>query len=458
MTVSETAQAVLLLTAHFTKTDSSAVKPLAPKEYGRFAEWLHQRSLTPAHLLRGNPSDLLGEWRDNAVSIDRVNALLDRGPALALSIEKWLRSGLWVMTRSDPDYPRRLKQRLGGDSPAALFGCGNRALLNGGGLAVVGSRNVKDADLEYSSQLGALASSAGVSIVSGGARGVDETAMLGALAAEGTAVGVLADSLLRTCSGAKYRKYLMADNLVLVSPFNPEAGFNAGNAMQRNKYVYCLAEAALAVHSGTKGGTWSGAHEVLRKRWVPLWVKPTDDPDAGNSALIAAGALEAPATIEGVQVAAFFTANEGQLKREQEVTESGLIAEQPGVPVEPSVAGDAGSQVRVQGEPEQVVSARGSATEPHAGTRSDVLPTSEFSKDWSKVTLYEVFVVKAKELCGDEPRTTDELTEALALNKPQLNAWLRQAVENGDLRKLGKPVRYEVPGSKQGALALEGPE
>ncbi len=451
MTVSETTQAVLLLTAHFNKTDSSAAKPLAPKEYGRFAEWLHQRSLTPANLLRGNPNDLLIEWHDKTVSTERLKALLERGPALAISMEKWLRSGLWVMTRSDPDYPRRLKQRLGSDSPAALFGCGNRLLLNSGGLAVVGSRHVKDADLAYSSQLGVLASGAGVSIVSGGARGVDETAMLGALGAEGTAVGVLADSLLRACSAAKYRNDLMANNLVLVSPFNPEAGFNAGNAMQRNKYIYCLADAALAVHSGTKGGTWSGAHEVLKKGWVPLWVKPTDDPEAGNAALIAAGALEAPATVEDVNVAAFFMANEEQPKADRDLLEQEVSVEQPEVPVKSVAEADAGSRAQVQSEPEQVVNDRGPASEPNAATRRGVPQTIGLSE----VSFYDLFVVKAQELCEKEPRTADDLVDALALNKTQLNAWLKQAVDKGELRKRAKPVRYELPSSKQGSLALD---
>jgi predicted Rossmann fold nucleotide-binding protein DprA/Smf involved in DNA uptake len=159
-------------------------------------------------------------------------------------------------------------------------------LLNGGGLAVIGSRNVNDEDLAYSRNLGALAAGEGYSIVSGGARGVDEASMLGALEAEGTVIGVLADSLLRACTSAKYRKYLLANNLVLISTFYPEAGFNAGNAMQRNKYIYCLSDAAIAVQSGTKGGTWSGAMENLKKQWVPLWVKRTADTLAGNSAIV----------------------------------------------------------------------------------------------------------------------------------------------------------------------------
>jgi hypothetical protein len=61
----------------------------------------------------------------------------------------------------------------------------------------------------------------------------------------------------------------------------------------------------------------------------------------------------------------------------------------------------------------------------------------------------------AEEPCGKEPRTTDELVEALALNKTQLNAWLKQAVETGELKKRSNPVRYEVDSVKQGAFALE---
>jgi predicted Rossmann fold nucleotide-binding protein DprA/Smf involved in DNA uptake len=168
-------------------------------------------------------AELLNGWSDDLVTRERIEILMDRGSALALAMEKWLRAGLWVMTRSDPDYPARFKQRLRTDSPAVLFGCGNRALLNSGGLAVIGSRNAIEDDLSYSRSLGTLAAGKGYSIVSGGARGVDESSMLGALEAEGTAIGVLADSLLRACSSAKYRRYLIANNLTLISPFYPEA-------------------------------------------------------------------------------------------------------------------------------------------------------------------------------------------------------------------------------------------
>ena len=290
MTISAKSQAILLLTAHFSKPQQGDPKPLGPVEWGRFAAWLNSRVLSPEDLLKGQLSDTLEGWADSKISVERIDKLLDRGTALALAMEKWSRSGLWVVTRADGDqYPKILKQRLQAAAPPVWFGCGEKVLLGRGGLAVVGSRNASAGDLEYAKHLGALAAAAGYSVVSGGARGIDETAMLGALEAGGTAIGVMADSLLRSCSSAKYRRSLKEGNLVLVSPFYPDAGFNAGNAMARNKYIYCLANAGVAVHSATSGGTWSGATENLKKAWVPLWVKRTSDLDAGNEKLVEMG-------------------------------------------------------------------------------------------------------------------------------------------------------------------------
>lgn len=451
MTISVETQAILLLTVHFRKGESGAARPLTPKEYGRFAGWLRQQSLTPERLLSGDLADLLMSWHDKAVSVERIRDLLDRGSALALSMEKWGRSGLWVMTRSDPDYPRRLKQRLRGDSPAVLFGCGNRAHLNGRGLAVVGSRDVKEADLSYSGRIGALAATAGVSVVSGGARGVDEAAMLGALGAEGTAVGVLADSLLRACSSAKYRRYLLDNSLVLVSPFNPEAGFSAGNAMQRNKYIYCLSDGALAVHSGKKGGTWNGAREDLRKGWVPLWVKATDDPEAGNTALIAAGASEAPSDIAEVDISAFLDERPGTRRPDQRLFESRRTStgERPSPEALDTdvVPAPAARRERGQQRTEEISLRNNVSGQAHQG--SPPQPSA-----LAKVSFYELFIEKAKELCAHRPLTPDDLADAMAVNKAQLNAWLKRAVERGELKKRVKPVRYELGSVEQGRLPL----
>ena len=45
-----------------------------------------------------------------------------------------------------------------------------------------------------------------------------------------------------------------------------------------------------------------------------------------------------------------------------------------------------------------------------------------------------------------------ELAEFLAVNKARLNAWLKQAVADGKMQKLSKPLRYEW--GKQESLIL----
>ena len=159
--LSPTAQATLLLTSYFSKASSESAKPLTNAEWGRFALWLKEKSTTPADLLVTNPKALLQGWHDVRISAERIIELLNRGHSLALAMEKWQRAGLWVVTRSDPEYPRRLKQRLKTDSPPVLFGCGNKALLNAGGLAVIGSRNANEADLAFTDQVGAKAAAEG---------------------------------------------------------------------------------------------------------------------------------------------------------------------------------------------------------------------------------------------------------------------------------------------------------
>ena len=412
MSVSHNTQAILLLTAHFSKAKNEAVKPLTMKEWGRFTWWLKERSLTPEDLMTGRLDELLNGWSDKTITMERLEGLMHRGSALALALEKWLRAGLWVMTRSDPDYPTRFKQRLGIGSPAVVFGCGNRALLNGGGLAVIGSRNATEEDLAYSRDLGALAAGTGYSVVSGGARGVDEASMLGAVKVEGTVIGVLADSLMRTCSSVKYRKYLMANNLVLISTFYPEAGFNVGHAMQRNKYIYCLSDAALVVHSGEKGGTWSGAMENLKKQWVPLWVKRTNEKRTGNATIVRAGATWVPENIGNVDLKALFTTD------------------------------------RKEKSPQQM-------TLPKSDQFVQVVKEGvETSSSVEDIEFYDLFLLKAQVLCKDVPKTPDELAEALQIHKTQLDIWLKQAIADQKLKKLFKPVRYQWVTTQQGALSV----
>jgi len=297
------AKAILLLTSHFSKTSYGNEKPLTISEWRRFESWLKQNEASPAELLKPNLETLLEKWRDNKVSCERITHLLSRSHSLALAVEKWHRANLWWITQSDRLYPPLITKRLHCKSPPVLFGCGNQELLDVGGLAVVGSRNADKNDLGYAEQIGVKAATEGIAIVSGGARGVDEASMLGAMKSGGSVIGVLADNLLKTATSSKWRTGLMENRVALVSPFYPEAGFNIGHAMQRNQYIYCLSNSAMVVHCGNKGGTLTGARENLKRNWVPLWVKPTNDRNTANEELVNKGGCWVKAKIDDLKVA-----------------------------------------------------------------------------------------------------------------------------------------------------------
>jgi len=107
---------------------------------------------------------------------------------------------------------------------------------------------------------------------------------------------VLADSLLKTAMNREHRDRILDGQLTLVSPYDPNAGFNVGNAMQRNKLIYALSSAALVVNTDiNKGGTWAGAVEQLDKlKLTPVYVRSTGAPSAGLDALRKKGALPWP--------------------------------------------------------------------------------------------------------------------------------------------------------------------
>jgi predicted Rossmann fold nucleotide-binding protein DprA/Smf involved in DNA uptake len=268
---------------------------LSPSEYKKLARRLRELNAQPADLLSPSADQLVNDC-DALIDKVRLERLLARGFLLGQAVERWQTRAIWVVSRADPAYPQRLKARLREDSPAVIYGCGDKQILATGGLAVVGSRNVDDALIEYTQEVGRLAASAGRTLVSGGARGIDQAAMRGALEAGGRVTGVLADSLEKVAMKREHRNLLLEDRLVLISPYDPSAGFNVGHAMQRNKLIYALADAALVVSADLgKGGTWAGATEQLEKlHLVPVFVRTTDEASAGLDALAKKGALPWP--------------------------------------------------------------------------------------------------------------------------------------------------------------------
>lgn len=432
-TLSPDTEAILLLCGRF-GSERGEHSPLTQKEYEALTRWLLERKLRPADLLNAEAS-LLVELVLAKLDQAKVGALLRRGTALALALEKWRRSGLWVLSRSDPAYPKRLKKKLGQSAPPLLYGAGDQDLLDFGGVAIVGSRDVTETGLKFTYDLAQASVRAGMGIISGGAKGVDAAAMQAGGEAGGTVIGMLAADLLRASVNRQNRQAIQTGRLVLVSPFNPEAGFNAGNAMARNRYIYALADYAVVVDSAEgEGGTWAGAIEDLRHEWTPLFVRDTVE-KPGNRALIAKGARSFSYSFEDREsLATFF--------------ESGTPVSEPALLNLDSK--DAAPEVQEQAVIEALQVPETPDLVEEVAAPAEVLITVSEPIGATSLDMFQAFLERVALILETGAKTDEELRVALGLERSQIKVWLADAVSQGRVAKLKKPVSYAM--SKQKSL------
>lgn len=419
--LSPNTKAILLLTAPLiTGRGKKSGDLLSPGEYKKLARHLIELGAKPADLLTPAADQLLGDCH-RVIDKARLERLLARGFLLSQAIERWHARAIWVVSRADGTYPQRLKTRLREDSPAVLYGCGDRKILDGGGLAVVGSRNVDDALLEYTREIGRLVASAGRTLVSGGARGIDQAAMRGALEEGGKVTGVLADSLERAAMQREHRNLLLEEQLVLISPYDPSAGFNVGHAMQRNKLVYALADAALVVSADVnKGGTWSGAVEQLEKlHLVPVFVRRAEGGSPGLDGLAKKGALPWPEPVDADGLDAVFA------------TPAPERAPSPGQAQLSFVSSQEGAEEVRDAEmpaPESAAIVLPSAGQPELSAADQLFAT---------VRSLVLRLVR-------EPMKAAEVARGLGVTAPQAQKWLKRLVQERLLEKSKKDARYSI--------------
>lgn len=462
-TLSPNTRAILLLTAPLIAgRGTSSSELLSPGEYKRLARHLREIQRQPADLVSPDAADLLRACQP-VIDEVRLQRLLGRGFLLSQVIERWQARAIWVVSRADAEYPRRLKARLREDAPAVIYGCGDVSLLESGGLAVVGSRHVDDSLIDYTMAVGRLAARAGRTLVSGGARGIDQAAMRGALEAGGKVSGVLADSLEKTTMNREHRNLLLDGQLVLISPYDPSAGFNVGNAMQRNKLIYALADASLVVSSDlNKGGTWAGAIEQLDKfKFVPVYVRSMGESSSGLDALRTKGAIPWPNPQDADAFEGVFDV----------ATPTPVPSPQSGLALFP---GDGPSEVAptlpaVPDKPPAVEAPAESVLPPVSAPSEDPIdpvpdvalsvartPEAKFeaanpvatTASTPADTLFAL-VREVLQLLLKAPMKDAEVAAALDVSNVQAKAWLQRLVDEGVIEKQKKPAGYIV---KQSSL------
>jgi DNA processing protein len=143
---------------------------------------------------------------------------------LAGELKRIEQSGTRIVIQSDENYPPLLKEIY--DPPFLLYVRGELTTRDRNAVAMVGSRMTTHYGIEVARKIGYQLASTGVTVVSGGARGIDTAAHQGALSGKGRTIAVLGTgiNLVFPAENGELFERIAANGAVITQfPFNRNA-------------------------------------------------------------------------------------------------------------------------------------------------------------------------------------------------------------------------------------------
>lgn len=387
-------------------------KPYTLAQWNKLADKILNSSLQkPSSLLGCDNEVLKKELLLSGEELERLKVLLDRGGNLAIEIEQLESKGIYITTRAEANYPQRLKFILKKLSPPIIFYSGNLSITNRDGIGIVGSRDIDNDGILFTKKIAKNFSKEGYTVISGGAKGVDSISENTALDEKGYVISIVSNGLSNKIKEKDVRNFILEDKLLVLSTVNPNARFSVYSAMDRNKYIYALSQYVVAVSSKENGGgTWTGAVENLKKGWVPLFVRSGKDVPSGNKKLLELGGK--PINIDNID--------------DTNISMRDFLTDSIG-----------GNYIRKDYEQINMYNIHTEMED----SISKVMEQKE--KQEESVDLYEIVLPYIKKILS-EPKNQNELCDLLNINKSQLSIWINRALEEKQIFKLQKPVRYVI--------------
>lgn len=210
---------------------------------------------------------------------------------LAAELKRIEEFGAHVVTRESPQYPRELREIY--NPPILLYVWGTLTQRDHRAVSVVGSRKTSHYGTECAKKLSYQLAYAGLTVVSGLARGIDTAAHQGALAAEGRTIGIIGSGLMDFYPpenlGLGER---IAQSGAVVSEFPMTFPPSPQTFPYRNRIVAGWGAGLLVVEAGLKSGALITAGQAIEHgRLVYAVPGPIDRPSAmGTNRLIQQGA------------------------------------------------------------------------------------------------------------------------------------------------------------------------
>jgi DNA processing protein len=170
----------------------------------------------------------------------------------ARQIAGWRAAGLGVHTFRDVSYPAQLREIH--QVPPVLFSRGTLC-PDDPAVSVVGSRRASDQSVDWASEVSSALVSAGITVVSGLAAGIDTAAHTAALDAGGRTVAVLGTGINRVYPAVNrdLQERIACESLV-VSQFWPDAAATKKSFPLRNATMSGYGRATIVVEAGETSG------------------------------------------------------------------------------------------------------------------------------------------------------------------------------------------------------------
>ncbi|MBV9492152.1 MAG: DNA-protecting protein DprA [Verrucomicrobia bacterium] len=273
-----------------TQTDALLVLNMLPRLGPVGVRRLLERFGNPQSTLRARRSELA---QVQGLSAGALDSLLnwEKETDLTAELRRVQEAGVRITTILDADYPPSLKEIH--DPPTVLYVWGALDPRDFHAVAVVGSRRTSHYGLECAKRFSYQLAYAGLTVVSGLARGIDAAAHQGALAAKGRTVAVLGGGLSHVYPP---ENFTLAERITssgaVVTEFPMDAKPDRQTFPMRNRIISGWGFGVLVVEAGLNSGALITAHQAAEQgRSLYAVPGPIDRPTSrGTNRLIQDGA------------------------------------------------------------------------------------------------------------------------------------------------------------------------
>ena len=218
---------------------------------------------SPEQVFHAGP-DALGQVEGMGPQAVEAIRLFRHSDAIDREIEHIEAAGVQVLTILNPCYPENLRNIY--DPPQLLYVKGSMEPRDRNAVAIVGSRSCSDYGRRAAQDISRELASAGITVVSGLARGIDSAAHAAALSAQGRTLAVLGCGVNIVYPPENKKLYdRIAENGAVVSEYSLGTKPNAYNFPARNRIISGLSLGVLVVEAGLKSGSLITARMALEQ-------------------------------------------------------------------------------------------------------------------------------------------------------------------------------------------------